>query len=165
MHRRDGLRTTGMIVMAVLSVTTDIVAQERRSPERERAAIERLHQQDVEATLSDKADLLAQLWDRDAVRLSSSGPAEVGQATIYADDKRWEATNTGRTLSYHPDVKDVQIVGDWAFEWGYFDVSFKESANAVPGSLHGKQLRILKRQADGSWKFARVMSLIDSRKE
>ena len=62
----------------MLCVTADVrvVAQERRSLQQERAAIERLHQQDIEATLSDKADVLAQLWDRDAVRLSPSGPAE-----------------------------------------------------------------------------------------
>jgi hypothetical protein len=45
------------------------------------------------------------------------------------------------------------IVGDWAFEWGYF--SYKESANAKPG--RGKVLRVLKLQPDGSWKFARVI--------
>jgi ketosteroid isomerase-like protein len=27
--------------------------------------------------------------------------------------------------------------------------------------LHGKILRVLKKQSDGSWKFARVMALID----
>jgi hypothetical protein len=53
---------------------------------------------------------------------------------------------------------------DWAFASGYVDVSFKRSADASPVTLRGKQLRILKRQSDGSWS-ARVMSLTDSRKE
>jgi ketosteroid isomerase-like protein len=127
----------------------------------ERAAIEKLHRLDIEATLSDKADRLVELWDRDAVRLGDHGPAEVGRGTIYADDKQWEARNTGRSLAYKPDVKDLQIVGDWAFEWGYFEASSIDSPNAIPETVHGKQLRILKRQADGSWKFSRVMSLAD----
>lgn len=50
-----------------------------------------------------------------------------------------------------------------AFEGGYFEGSSKESADASPVAVRGKPLRILKRQADGSWKFARVMSLPDSR--
>jgi ketosteroid isomerase-like protein len=159
----------GAIVVALLGALgmtagVRMLAQERRSQAEDRVAIERLHHQDVEATLSDKADALVQLWDREAVRLSQGGVAEVGRDTIYADDKRWQATNTGHTLSYRPDVKDVQIVGDWAFEWGYFDASYKESADGPPVTIHGKHLRILKRQPDGSWKFARVMSVIDSRK-
>jgi hypothetical protein len=36
------------------------------------ARIERLHQQDVAATLSGKADDLAALWDNDAVRIQPS---------------------------------------------------------------------------------------------
>jgi len=58
--------------------------------EADRAAIERLHQQDKEATLSDSADQLAKLWDDDAVRFVAGRPAEIGAATIYADDKQWE---------------------------------------------------------------------------
>jgi hypothetical protein len=56
--------------------------------EQDRIAIERLHQQDIAATLTDDADQLAKLWDEDAVRLQSGAPAEVGKATIYGNDKR-----------------------------------------------------------------------------
>jgi hypothetical protein len=104
----------GPIVILVIGVTTaslggSLLAQQRGSAQRDRVAIEKLHQQDIDATLSDKADELAKLWDRDAVRLGQGAAAEVGQAVIYADDQRWEAKNTGRTLSYKPDIKDVQV--------------------------------------------------------
>jgi hypothetical protein len=56
-----------------------------------KAGIERLHQQDVEATLTDKADELAKLWDNEAVRIQLGRPAEIGKAVIYENDKRWEA--------------------------------------------------------------------------
>jgi len=134
------------------------------SSQSDRAGIERLHQQDVQATLSAKADELAKLWDNEAVRLQEGGPAEVGRAAIYSDDKRWEASaSRGQPRSYNAEVKDLQIVGDWAFEWGYFTASYKEAATGKTVNLRGKQLRVLKRQSDGSWRFARVMSLIDSR--
>jgi ketosteroid isomerase-like protein len=130
--------------------------------ERDKAAIERLHQQDIEATLSDKADELAKLWDRDAVRLQAGSPAEVGRDVIYANDKRWEANlKGGRTFSYKPEIRDLQIAGDWAFEWDDFDVVYKASATAEPTALHGKALRVLKKQSDGSWRFARVMAVVD----
>ncbi len=114
----------------------------------DRAGIDRLHQQDVEATLSDKADQLATLWDNEAVRIGPGRPPEIGKAVIYADDKRWEEKkDRGRTLCYRSEIKDLQIAGDWAFEWGYF--SYKESADPKPG--RGKVLRVIKRQPDGSW--------------
>lgn len=144
------------------SAQRDKIAHDRIA--HDRIGIERLHQQDVEATLSDKADDLAKLWDNEAVRLEQGDQAEVGKAVIYADDKRWQAKSAGsHTLYYKPEIKDLQMAGDWAFEWGYFDTAYKESANAKPVTLRGKQLRILKRQPDGSGKFARVMTLIDSR--
>ena len=109
---------------------------------------------DVEATLSDKADELAKLWDSEAVRIQPDRAAEVGKAVIHANDKRWEASaDRGKTLCYKSEIKDAQIVGDWAFEWGYF--SYKDSSNPKP--MRGKVLRVMKRQTDGSWKFARVM--------
>src|SRR5579864_3244535 len=61
----------------------------------DKEAIERLHQQDVQATLSDSADELAKLWDAGAVRLQAGGPAEVSKSVIYADDKHWQANLRG----------------------------------------------------------------------
>jgi ketosteroid isomerase-like protein len=108
----------------------------------------------VEATLSDQADELAKLWDSHAVRIEPGHPVEIGRAVIYADDKRWEASNTRpRTLCYKSEIQDLQISSDWAFEWGYF--SYRDSTNST--AMRGKVLRVLKRQPDGSWKFARVM--------
>jgi hypothetical protein len=53
------------------------------SDEKARAGIEQLHQQDRDATLSDKADELETLWDPEAVRIQPGRPAEVGRQVIY----------------------------------------------------------------------------------
>ena len=141
-------------VAVPLAAAADNRSSESSSEEADRIAIERLHRQDVEATLSDKADELAKLWDSEAVRIQPGRPAEIGKVEIYANDKRWEAKpDRPRTLCYKSDIKDVRIAGEWAFEWGY--ISYKDSSNPKP--MRGKVLRVMKRQPDGSWKFARVI--------
>jgi len=47
------------------------------------------------------------------------------------------------------------IIDEWAIEVSYTDATFKMSANAAPESpARTKGMRLLKRQSDGSWKFA-----------
>ena len=158
------LRTAEKVVAIFVALAAVNVKAENASPnnEQDQMAIERLHRQDIAATLSDDADQLAKLWDEEAVRLLSGSPAEIGKAAIYVNDKRWQASlHGGRTLSYKPDLKDMHIVDGWAFEWGTFEVRFRESEHGNEKTLKGKMLRVLKKQSDGSWKFARVMALID----
>jgi ketosteroid isomerase-like protein len=124
------------------------------------AAIERLHEQDRAATLSDNADQLAKLWDKDAVRFSLGRPAEIGAAVIYANDKRWEmSSGRERSLCFDIEIQDVQIAGDWAFEWWYG--SYKTSKDGKVSIGYGKGLRVMKRQSDGTWRFARIISLTE----
>ena len=143
------------VVFCVLSLSS--LSAQSRSVEHAREGIEALHRLDVEMTLSGKADDLAKLWDKDAVRLLPDSPAEVSKAAIYATDKREERAGSGRNVCYKPELKDLQISGDWAFEWGYF--SYNEAG--MPKPIRGKVLRVIKRQPDGSWKFARVMAVVD----
>jgi len=62
---------------------TALMARQNRTVEQDRAGIERLHQQDLAATFSDKLDEFTNLWDNDAVRIQPGRPAEVGKAVIY----------------------------------------------------------------------------------
>ena len=128
------------------------------SAEQDRLGIERLHEEDIKATLSDSADQLARLWDKDAVRFPAGRPAEIGAAEIYADDKRWEmSSGRERTLCYDMEVQDVEIAGDWAFEWGY--ASGKNAKGDKMSIEYATVMRVMKRQSDGTWRFARVMVL------
>ncbi len=141
------------------SATAFLWARSNRSADEARAGIERLHELDVKATMSGRADDLAQLWDADAVRIFPGGPAEIGKAAIYAGDKREEANGfVGRSQCYRPEIRDLQIASDWAFEWGYFSYKNKGDAKAI----RGKVLRVIKRQPDDSWKFTRVIGFIDN---
>ena len=109
-----------LVVTMLVAVTDMALSASHPSVEQDMKAIERLHEQDKEATLSDSADQLAKLWDKEAIRFPAERPAEIGAAVIYADDKQWEASSgRERSLCYDLEIQDIQIAGDWAFEWGY----------------------------------------------
>jgi uncharacterized protein (TIGR02246 family) len=120
--------------------------------------IQKLHQRDIDATLSGDPQALADLFAEDAVLLEPGSAAVIGKAAILAGNKKEQAEHPGaKIMSYKPDIRDIQIAEGWAYEWGYFDSSFRESEKSELKSFRGKALRILRRQPDGSWKFARVM--------
>jgi uncharacterized protein (TIGR02246 family) len=123
----------------------------------DRNAIEKLHQKDVAATLAGDPKALADLFTDDAVLMQPGGPAVVGKKAILEENERKKAQHPeSRSLTYKPDIRDLQILNGWAFEWGYFEASFQASPKAEVKSFHGKVLRVMGRQPDGSWKFARV---------
>jgi uncharacterized protein (TIGR02246 family) len=122
------------------------------------AGIERLHAQDVAATAPGDPRLLEALWTDDAVRITPGGSIDVGRAAIHAADTRAMARHPeGRVVTYVPVIEDVRITGDWAFEWGKFTASFQDSPAGPLTAVRGTVLRVLRRQSDGAWKFARVM--------
>jgi ketosteroid isomerase-like protein len=120
--------------------------------------IAKLHSQDVAATLSGDPSVLADLWTEDAVRLAQGKKADIGKPAIRAADERDQAAHPGaKIVKYVPDIKDVTIVDGWAFEWGSFTGSYKEDTGRDEKPFRVKLLRVLKKQRDGNWKFARVM--------
>ena len=148
-----------VVVTMLIAGVGSAPARSRPSFEQDMINIERLHQRDKEATLSDSADQLAALWDKDAVRFLTDRPAEIGAAAIYADDKKWElSTGRERTLCVDMEIQDVKITGDWAFEWAYG--SGKIAKGDKVSIQYSKVLRVMKRQSDGTWRFARVMGLV-----
>jgi uncharacterized protein (TIGR02246 family) len=122
------------------------------------AAIEKLHQQDIAATLSRDSVALTDLWTDDAVRLGAAQPAQVGKQAIRESNERWSARQGVKVLSYVPETKDLTILdGGWAVEWRYFTGSYIESPGGEVKRMRGNVLTVLKRQPDGSWKVFRGM--------
>jgi ketosteroid isomerase-like protein len=123
------------------------------------AGIEKLHRQETAATLSGDLAALAELWTDDIVRLQQDQEAEIGKHALVAADERRSAVHAApRVLSYVPEIKDVTVTDDgWAFEWGYFTASYVDAAGGDEKRIRGKLLRVLKKQADGTWKAARGM--------
>src|SRR5215470_10459736 len=126
------------------------------------AGIKKLHKDDITATIGRDADALTALWDDDAVLLQPGTPPVIGKAAFHDFMKQALAKSPSvKEVKYVPDVRDVQVAGDVAYEWGYFDAAQKSSDQQAPVRVRAKLLRVMKRQVDGSWRFARVMWLPD----
>ena len=123
----------------------------------DRAAIEKLHQQDIAATLSRDPVALTDLWTDDAIRLGPGQPAEVGKQAIRESNERWSARPGLKVLTFVPETKDLTIWDGWAVEWGYFTGSYVESPSGEPKQIRGARLWVLKKLPDGSWKCFRGM--------
>src|SRR5215204_461041 len=87
------------------------VGSDRGDRDADRAAIEKLHQQDIAATLSRDPVALTDLWADDAIRLGPGQPAEVGKQAIRESNARWAARPGLKMLTYVPEIKDVTL---WA---------------------------------------------------
>ena len=51
--------------------------------------------------------------------------------------------------------EEIQVVGDWAFAWGVDSITLIPLASGEPMKFKGHGMSILRRQRNGTWKFAR----------
>jgi hypothetical protein len=99
------------------------------------------------------------VWAEDGVRITPGNPPTVGKVAIAAENEQGPAEHPEfKVLKYAPDIKNFQIViaDGWAIEVGSVEATYRLSAKENPVSVHDKGMRLLKRQRDGSGKFALV---------
>jgi ketosteroid isomerase-like protein len=127
----------------------------------ERAAIEKLHQRDIVATVSRDPDALTDYWTDDAVRLGVGQPAEVGKQAIRERNERGVRSRQGlKVVSYVPETKDLTFLEDgWAVEWRSFTASIVESPGDDAKEIRGTVLAVLKKVPDGSWMVFRAIGM------
>jgi len=129
--------------------------QQRKRHSADLAAIEKLHQKNIEVTLSQDQKGLIDMWTEEGVALEPGIPPVAGKQAIQTNNEKVHAQYPGfKVLSYAPAFKEIQIADGWAYEWGETDAKFAMSPESAPVSLHIKGVRVLRRQSDGSWKMA-----------
>jgi uncharacterized protein (TIGR02246 family) len=117
------------------------------------AAIEKVQQEDVEATLTQDPKRLIDLWAEDAVAFYPGSPPAVGKQAIAAANEKFHTQYPGlKVLSYTSKYKSLQVEDGLACEWFEKEAQYKLSPEAPPTSWHAHGLQVLKRQSDGSWK-------------
>ena len=136
------------------------VGSDRGSRDADRAAIGKLHQQDIAATLSRDPVALTDLWTDDAIRLGPGQPIEVGHQAIRDTNERSTARPI-KVLTLVPETKDLTIWDGGAVEWRSFTASFVESPGGEPKQIRGTALSVFKKLPDGSWKCFRAMGITE----
>lgn len=123
----------------------------------DRAAIEKLFQKDIAATLARDPVALTDLWTDDAIRLGG-GQAEVGRKVIQESNERQTANKDFKVLSYVPETRDLTFLdGGWAVAWRSYTASYVDSPGGEAKQIRGTVLGVFKRLPDGSWKGFRGM--------
>lgn len=123
------------------------------------AAIRRLHAKDIKASKARDFDTLLSLWTEDGILLEPGKEPTIGIAAIKAYMKEQkEVSKTYEIRKYEHRWEEIKVIGDWAFEWGYFDAAAQVIATGETIEQKGKLLRVLKKQKDRSWKVARVIA-------
>jgi hypothetical protein len=89
------------------------------------AAIEKLHQIDIELTRSQDKRLM-DIWSEDAVRFMPGSPPDVGKQAILAGNEKFAAEYPGfKVLSYAAQYKNIQIEDGLAYEWGEHEANLR----------------------------------------
>jgi len=126
------------------------------------AAIEKLRQQDIAATVARDPVALTDLWAEDAIRLGVGAPPEIGQTTIRTSNERQTANKSFKVLSYVPETKDFTFLeGGWAVEWRTYTASYVDSPGRETKHARGTVLAVFKKLPDGSWKVFRALGSME----
>jgi ketosteroid isomerase-like protein len=60
-------------------------------------------------------------------------------------------------LEMSHDTKEIEVAGSWAFTWGFGSAATIRKASGERSEFRVKLVYILRKQADGSWAFYRVI--------
>jgi hypothetical protein len=94
------------------SAYTDML--QRRTYAADLAAIEKLHQEDIEATLTQDPKGLVDIWADDAVRINPGSPPEVGKEAIGAVNEKVHAQYPDfRCCAIRPNTKTFKSRTAW----------------------------------------------------
>jgi uncharacterized protein (TIGR02246 family) len=119
-------------------------------------AIEQLHQTDKKASLRGDVKALLSLFCDDAIVIPASGELYDGKEQIR---KMIEFTTgflkTHDLVEYEQDFREVQVIDDHAYEWGFYHGVYVSKADGQEIRGGGRLMRILQLQEDGSWKILR----------
>lgn len=139
-------------------VVTVVKHDNKSSSETVLAAIEKLHETDIAAAKIHDIHTLITLITDDCIMLPPKQTPIRGREAIWKfmqeqlpENQQFEITG------YVQHFEEVNIVGDWAYEWANFHGTYHLKSGGPELQERSRLFRILRRQADGTWKVARVI--------
>ena len=120
-----------------------------------------LNQHDIDAVLSSDFDALISQWTEDFVVISPSAVVRGRSANAALMEGARAMADQLEPMEHVLDFEETIVAEDYAFQWGAFRSSSRSRESGEVFSGGGKLMRILQRQADGSWKMHRTMTVGD----
>jgi uncharacterized protein (TIGR02246 family) len=132
-------------------------------PEEDRKAIADLQRRDIEANMALDTEKVLALRTDDVVYLVPGRAPLVGQDAVrkYLGEIRGQLANWDM-LAYEESWQEVQVVGDFAFEWGTVNIRARQEGERRESAAVRNVMQVLRRQPDGDWKIARAVWNIQS---
>jgi uncharacterized protein (TIGR02246 family) len=120
--------------------------------------IEELHQADERASKEGDYTTLRSLLSDDAVVLPPGGRLVRGREALDRSFAAMSAAaSTTEVLEYRFEWREIRVLDDYAFEWGYIHGSERDKTTGGVRSELYHVMRILQRQADGAWRVHRAI--------
>ncbi|MBN2363741.1 SgcJ/EcaC family oxidoreductase [candidate division WOR-3 bacterium] len=119
-------------------------------------AIKLLHKKDKTASINKDAETLLSLFTVDGILIQPDGKIiegieELKKMLVY----NFEQSKDYKITEYDHDFIEINVIGDYAFEWGSYRGKAVPIVKGKEISSGGMIMRILKRQKNGSWKIHR----------
>ena len=131
-------------------------AEQQQRTEEDKEAIQKLHEEDIKASLALDVPALESLWTKDIVTLAPGGPPVAG---FDANAAKLEAgaaqLKTMEIMSFDEQWQEIRVQGDWAYEWGSMSGRMRPFSGGKETSYQMNVMRVLSREPDGSWRIAR----------
>lgn len=158
------LKAIGLVVIVLGMIVFSGASQNKKSQNEQEdlAGIEELHRKDIAASKARDFKTLLSLWTEDGVLLLPGTKPIIGldALKVYMDEQA-KISQTYKIKKYEHKWEEIKVIGDWAFEWGFFKAEAEMMKDGEIIKEQGKLLRILRKQKDGIWKVARAIGQND----
>ena len=150
MRKSNWLLSTTILVItsAILCFTFSC---QKQDVEADISAVKEFGNQYAVACNTGDLDLYISLWTDDGVQMPPDTPAAIGKEQIRA---RMKPLFDQFIMEISLSIEEVRVAGDWAFGRCTYTISTTPKKGGETVKRSGKDLHILERQADGSWKIA-----------
>ncbi len=130
----------------------------KRQFEEDQKAIGELQQREITAVMAIDINELLSTWADDGVLLPPNHAPVVGRDSLqrFFEQYKKELGNND-LLGYDENWEEVQVVGNWAYQWGTVNARIRPPAGEGETAIALHAIRVLKRQPEGSWVIARAI--------
>lgn len=130
----------------------------QHSLEQDQKAIAELQQHDIEANIAVDTEKILALRTDDVVYVVPGRAPLVGQDAVrkYLEEIRHQSADWDM-LAYEENWQEVQVAGDFAFEWGTVNIRARQAGESRESAAVRNVMQVLRRQPDGDWKISRAI--------